>query len=150
MPKIATNVLAVLAGILIGSLVNMGIILVGPMIIPLPEGVDMADMDRFAENLNLLQPVNFITPWVAHALGTFFGGLVTSKLAASQHMKLALGIGAFFLLGGISVVLMYGGPLWFACVDLLGAYFPMAYLGGLLGRPKHTVTDDLPTDTGAK
>ena len=44
-------------------------------------------------------------------------------------MKFALP-SAFFLLGGIAMVAMFGGPLWFNAVDLIGAYLPMAYLGG--------------------
>ena len=136
MPPIAQNILAVVAGIIIGSIVNMAIVMVGPMVIPLPEGVDMSDMEAFAENLKQLKPANFIAPWLAHALGTLAGAFVASKLATNHQLKFALGIGAFFLLGGITVVVAYGGPLWFAVLDLAGAYLPMAYLGGLAGRNK--------------
>jgi hypothetical protein len=66
------NLLAVIAGLVVGSVVNMAIITVGPMVIPPPTGVDMSDMDKFAENIKLLEPANFIapcwlTPW-AHLL----------------------------------------------------------------------------------
>lgn len=130
------NILAVLAGFLVGSAVNMAIVTVGPMVVPPPDGVDMSDMDKFAENLRLLEPANFIAPWLAHALGTLVGALVTAKMAASHKMKFALGIGAFFLLGGIVMVSMFGGPVWFAVLDLIGAYLPMGYLGGMLGGAK--------------
>ncbi|MFP6763372.1 MAG: hypothetical protein VB858_07135, partial [Planctomycetaceae bacterium] len=70
MPSFVRNILAVIAGILIGSVVNLGIIKVGPLVIPPPAGVDMADMENFAENLTRLKPANFIAPWLAHALGT--------------------------------------------------------------------------------
>ena len=68
MPPILRNILAVIAGVLIGSVINMAIITLGPMVIPPPEGVDMSDMEKFAENLKLLAPVNFIAlgwlmPW---------------------------------------------------------------------------------------
>ena len=134
MSPIVKNILAVVAGLVTGSIVNMAIIMVGPILIPLPEGVDMSDMEAFAENLKRLEPVNFVAPWLAHALGTFAGAFVAAKLATNHHLKFAIGIGAFFLLGGVSVVAMYGGPVWFAVLDLVGAYLPMAYLGAMVGR----------------
>ncbi len=133
MPPTLRNVLAVIAGLLVGSAINMAIITVGPMVIPPPAGVDMSDMEKFAENLKLLEPANLIAPWLAHALGTLVGAMIAAKLAASHKMKFALGIGVFFLLGGITMVLMFGGPVWFGVLDLAGAYVPMGYLGGLLG-----------------
>jgi len=132
MPPILTNILAVVAGFLIGSVVNMAIITVGGMVIPPPDGVDMSDMVNFAENLKLLKPANFLAPWLAHALGTLVGAFVAARIAASHKMKIALIIGVLFLLGGITMVAMFGGPLWFSVVDLIGAYLPMGYLGGIL------------------
>jgi hypothetical protein len=130
------NLLAVIAGLVVGSVVNMAIITVGPMVIPPPTGVDMSDMDKFAENIKLLEPANFIAPWLAHALGTLVGAFAAAKVAASHKMKLALGIGILFLLGGIMMVSMVGGPVWFAALDLIGAYLPMGFLGGILGGAK--------------
>jgi len=130
------HLLAVIAGLVVGSVVNMAIITVGPMVIPPPTGVDMSDMDKFAENIKLLEPANFIAPWLAHALGTLVGAFAAAKVAASHKMKLALGIGVFFLLGGIMMVSMVGGPVWFAALDLIGAYLPMGFLGGMLGGAK--------------
>jgi hypothetical protein len=133
MPPIFRNVLAVIAGLVAGSAVNMAIVMVGPMVIPPPEGVDMSDMDRLAENLKLLRPANFVPPLLAHAVGTLIGAFITAKIAVSHRMMLAMLIGAFFLLGGIAMVKMVGGPGWFIATDLIGAYLPMGYLGGLLG-----------------
>ncbi len=48
-------------------------------------------------------------------------------------MKFALGIGVYFLAGGITMVSMFGGPVWFNVLDIAGAYLPMGYLGGRLG-----------------
>lgn len=114
----------------------MAIVSVGPIIVPLPEGVDLSDADHLAENIQRLAPVNFIPPWLAHALGTLVGAFVAAKLAARRPMQLALGIGAFFLVGGIVALAMIGGPIWFMLLDLIGAYVPMAYLGGVLARSR--------------
>jgi len=132
-PPILKNILAFIAGLFIGSIINMAIITIGPMLIPLPDGVDMSNLDNFADNLKLLEPINFVTPWLAHALGTLVGACVAAMLAASHKLKLALGIGLFFLLGGVMMASMFGGPIWFTLLDLLVAYLPMGYLGGLLG-----------------
>jgi len=136
MPPILRNLLAVIAGLVVGGFVNMAIITIGSMVIPPPTGIDMTDMDKFAENLKLLGPAHFIAPWLAHALGTLVGAFTAAKVAAGHKMKLALGIGIFFLLGGIMMVSMVGGPVWFAALDLIGAYLPMGFLGGMLGGAK--------------
>lgn len=133
MPALARNIVAVLVGIVVGSLVNMAIIIAGPLVIPVPEGIDMSDMAKFSENLNLLKPVNFLAPWLAHALGTLAGAFVAAKIAASRPLVWALGVSLFFLLSGIWMVASYGGPTWFAVVDLLAAYLPAGILGGKLG-----------------
>ena len=136
MPPFLKNILAVTTGILLGSVVNMAIITVGPTVIPPPDGVDMSDMDKFAENLKQLTPANFVAPWLAHALGTLAGAFLAAKVAASHKMNCSLCIGLFFLIGGIVMVSIFGGPIWFAVLDLLGAYLPMGYLGGMLAGAK--------------
>ena len=124
------NSLAVVVGLLLGSTLNVAIISVGPILIPPPNGVDMSDMDRVAENMKLLRPRHFVAPWLAHALGTLVGGAVAAKLAASQPMFMAMVVAGCFLLGGIAMVMMIGGPVWFIALDLVAAYLPMGYLGG--------------------
>lgn len=132
MNPILKNVLAVVGGILGGGLLNSLLVSLGPSIIPLPEGADVSNMENLAEAMSLFGPENFIFPFLGHALGTLFGAYVAARLAANNHMKFALGIGVFFLLGGISAVIMLGGPLWFKVMDLALAYIPMGWLGGKL------------------
>lgn len=137
---IARNTLAVVLGWVVGSIVNMTIITLGPHVIPLPEGADVSTMEGIRESMKLFGPVNFIVPFVAHALGTLVGAWVAAKLAVSHHVKLALGVGVLFLLGGIAAASMMGGPVWFIACDILLAYIPMGYLGGVLaaGRKPET------------
>ena len=149
MLPILRNIVAVVAGFLTGSAINMAILGLGPQVIPLPAGVDLSDtsdMHKFAENLKLLKPANFIAPWLAHAVGTLLGAFVAASIAASHKRKFALVIGVLFLLGGIAMVALVGGPLWFAVVDLVGAYLPMAYLGWLLacGKTRNSPTSPAP------
>ena len=132
MKPVVKNILAVIAGVVVGSLVNMGLVNIGPSIIPLPEGADVSTMEGLRESMNLFTPVNFISPFLAHALGTLVGGFIAARFAASHHVKFAMGVGAFFLMGGITAVVMFGGPLWFKAADLLLAYIPMAFLGATI------------------
>ena len=136
MNPIAKNTLAVVAGIFIGGVVNMALVNIGPMIVPLPEGVDVTTPEGLKEGMQHFRPINFLFPFLAHALGTLVGAFIAARNAASHPMKLALGIGAFFLIGGIMMVKMAGGPLWFIVGDLGLAYLPMGYLGGFLAAKK--------------
>ncbi len=136
MNNMTKNILAVVVGFILGSVVNMGLVTVGPSVIPLPAGADVATMDGLKASMQLFEPKNFVFPFLAHALGTLVGAFVAAKLAASQPMRSAMIIGFLFLLGGITMVYLAGGPTWFIAADLLLAYLPMAYLGGVMAGAK--------------
>ena len=130
MSTILKNILAVVIGILLGSTVNMAIITISSSIIPPPEGADITTMEGLKASIHLFKPINFLFPFLAHALGTLFGAFLAAKIAATHQMKFAMGIGFFFLLGGIANVFLLPGPMWFSVVDLVFAYLPVAYFGG--------------------
>ncbi len=130
------NVLAVVAGIVLGGLINMGLVTIGPEIIPLPEAIDPNDMESFKAHGHLMEPKHFLYAFLAHALGTLAGAFVAAKFGASRQMVLALIIGGFFLLGGITAATMIPAPTWFIATDLIVAYLPMGWLGWkLAGSP---------------
>jgi hypothetical protein len=131
MNPIVKNILAVIAGWIVGSAVNMGLIKVGHKAIPI-EGIDPTDMEALAAVMPTLGAENFIFPFLAHALGTLLGAIVAGLLAANHKMKFALAIGVLFLLGGIMVNYMLPGPTWFTITDIALAYIPMAWIGGKL------------------
>ena len=112
MHPIIRNVLAVVGGLVVGSVVNMGIITLSGSIIPPPDGADVTTTEGLKASMHLFQPKHFIIPFLAHAFGTFVGALVAALLAASQPMRLALGVGAFFIVGGIASIFMLPSPLW--------------------------------------
>jgi hypothetical protein len=133
MNPIIKNILAVVAGLLFGSIVNMGLIMISGSIIPPPEGADVTTMDGLKASMHLFQPRHFIFPFLAHALGTLAGAFLAATIAADNKMRFAWVIGAFFLLGGIANVFMLPSPVWFSVLDIVGAYIPMAYIGGKIG-----------------
>src|SRR5690554_93055 len=132
MNPILRNIIAVIAGWIGGSAVNMGLITMGHRVFPIA-GVDLNDMDALARVMPGLDAKYFIFPFLAHALGTFVGAVLAALIAATHKMKFSLAIGVLFLIGGIMVNYMLPGPTWFAAVDIVLAYIPMAVLGGMVG-----------------
>ncbi|MDB9775595.1 hypothetical protein OAB47_05115 [Vicingaceae bacterium] len=134
MKNLLRNILALLLGLFVGGTVNMGIITISGSIIPPPEGTDTTTMEGLKAAMELFEMKHFIFPFLAHAIGTLVGGLLASLIAASHQLKLALVIGAFFLIGGITMVLSVPSPLWFTIIDLGLAYIPMAWIGWKITR----------------
>lgn len=139
MKPIIKNILAVIAGLVIGSVVNMGLIMISGSVIPPPDGADVTTTEGLKASMHLFEPKHFIFPFLAHALGTFVGAFVAAMIAANHKMKFAMSIGGFFLLGGISSVFMLPSPTWFTVLDLVVAYIPMAYLAGKLAMKKNNI-----------
>ncbi len=130
---IVRNVLAIVLGIVCGAACNMGLILVGTAIVPPPAGMDPKDVASIAEHMPEFGLMNFMVPFVAHALGTLVGALVAHLVAASHRAVFAYAIGGFFLVGGIAMVVQLPSPIWFNVLDLVGAYVPMAWMATVLG-----------------
>lgn len=136
MSPIIKNILAIIAGIIIGSVVNMAIIMISGYIIPPPNGADVTTMEGLKASLHLFEPKHFIMPFMAHSLGTFVGALIAAFIATNHKIKFAISIGFVFLIGGISNVIMLPSPTWFTILDLGLAYIPMGYLAGKLVASK--------------
>jgi hypothetical protein len=133
MNPIARNILAAVVGIIVGGVVNLGLVTVGMSVVPFPEGTDVSTMEAVRETMKSLPPVHFLFPLAGHALGSLAGAFLAARLAASHSITLAIGLGVLFLIGGIAMILNCGGPVWFIATDLPLAYLPMALLGGFLG-----------------
>lgn len=127
--NILRNILAVILGAIIGGVVNMATITIGTIIIPTPAGFDQTTIENFAKTVHLLQPVNYLVVFVAHALGAFVGSLVAMFIAISHRLVIALVIGALFLVGSTYIAFTAPIPVWYTITDLLLAYIPMAFLG---------------------
>lgn len=129
------NILATIAGFIIGSLVNMILVAVSGKIIPLPAGLNNKTAEGLAAGMHLMEPKHFVFPFLAHALGTLIGAFIATKLSNPKSIIGPMVIGVLFLAGGISMVFMVpNAPMWFNSIDLILAYIPMAYLGYVLER----------------
>ena len=129
MPTLLRNALALVVGIALGGGVNMAIIIIGPALIAPPPGVDMTTAEGLKAAMRVLEPKHFLTPFLAHAVGTLVGALAGSVIAVSHRSLIAYAIGIVFLCGGIAASFMIPAPTWFKAVDLVAAYLPMAWLG---------------------
>jgi hypothetical protein len=132
MKSIIRNILAVIAGLVVGSIVNMLLVNVGPMVFPPPDGADITSLEGLKATIHLFEPQNFLFPFLGHAVGTLVGAVVAGAIATSRQMTLAIVVSCFFLAGGIANVFLLGGPAWFIVLDLVVAYLPMGWLGGRL------------------
>lgn len=132
------NILAVIAGLVIGGVVNMGIVTVGPMVIPPPAGADLRTVEGLTAAMPLMEAKHFITPFLAHALGSLIGALVAAMISITSKMTVGIIVGAITLLGGIAAALMIPAPMWFIALDLIVAYIPMAWIGAKLGGAGRT------------
>ena len=130
------NILGVIAGVVAGGSVNMGIIMISGSVIPPPQGADVTTMEGLEAAMHLFEPKHFLMPFLAHAIGTLVGAYIAALIASTKKMYFALGVGAWYLLGGTINVLMLPSPIWFTFVDLIGAYIPMAYLAGKFAMRK--------------
>ena len=133
MPNLLRNALAIIAGIVIGGVVNGALITISPSLIPPPAGVDVGNAESLAKGMHLFEPRHFVMPFLAHALGTFVGALAAYLIAATRRNVMAYVIGVVFLLGGVAASFMIPAPAWFIALDLLAAYLPMAWLAIQVG-----------------
>jgi len=132
MNPILRNILAVIAGIIIGSIANMLLLNIGGKIIPPPADSDMSTMEGMIAAMSKMESKHFVFPFLAHAIGTLVGAFVAAKIAVTQRMAMALIVGVFFLIGGAYMVFVLPSPAWFNGLDMIFAYIPMAFLGGKL------------------
>lgn len=133
MHPILRNVLAVIAGVVLGGLVNIGLVMISASVIPPPAGVDVNDPGSIAGHIGEFQPKHFLFPFLAHALGTLTSAYVAARLAATRKRTFAWVFGVLGLLGGIMAARMIPAPTWFLVLDLTMAYLPMAWIGGKWG-----------------
>ena len=127
MKQTLKNIAIVILGIIVGMIVNIGLIILGGAIFP-P-----------SENFEPMNAINwdfkyFIFPFLAHSIGTLSGALIVSKLSKKSSIILPLIVGLYFLLGGIYMITILPAPMWFVLLDVILGYIPMALLGWKLAN----------------
>jgi hypothetical protein len=133
------NILAALIGLvggmLIGSLLNMGVLMISNFVIPFPEGVNPSDGTSIKNSIHLFETKHYIMPFLAHALGTLIGVFVAFKIIqifrAPKFIAsgIALVIALLFLWGGLATSKSINSPETPMLVDAVLCYIPMAIIG---------------------
>ncbi|HLT34584.1 MAG TPA: hypothetical protein VKZ98_12380 [Aquaticitalea sp.] len=139
MNPILKNMLAIVAGIIVGSIVNMTLITISGAIIAPPGGANVSTMEGLKESIHLFEPKHFIFPFLAHAFGTLAGAFIAARIAINHKMIFAIVIGLFFMVGGAMNVMVLPSPPWFNVLDLVCAYLPMAWVGGKWAMGRETL-----------
>ena len=127
MKQTLKNIGIVILGIIIGMIVNMGLIIIG--------GIIVTPMANF-EHMNAINWdfKYFIFPFLAHSIGTLSGAFVVSKFSKNSNIIMPLIVGLYFLSGGIYMVIILPAPTWFVLLDVILGYIPMALLGWKISK----------------
>ncbi len=136
MNPILKNILIFIGALIVGMLVNGGIVSLSPLLIDFPDGFDPMDQNSYEQFKDSIPNSAYILALLAHGLGTLVGAFIVAKFATTKNLWFALGIAVLFLLGGIANIAMIPGPSWFPPVDLILCYIPMGYLGWILAGSK--------------
>ena len=128
------SVLLSVLGLILGAITNGILVQIGSSVIEAPLGLDLSTEKGLAKAMPLMEFKHFVFPFLAHALGTLISALIIARFAASRQLQWALNISALFFMGGVYMVTILPSPLWFNIIDLVFAYFPMAFLGYRLGK----------------
>ena len=142
------KILAIVLGIVIGSVVNMAFIQLSHSAYPLPEGVDPNDFEAFKAYVEAhgLPTGALLIVLVAHAGGSFASGFVCGAIVRKPWYLAAALLGILWTVGGVAMLLMLPSPTWFAVTDV-ALYVPAAlfgtWAGGKLigGHPSPATTD---------
>lgn len=127
------TVLAVPAGLIAGGIVISFVQVAAITLLPAPEGVPT---DRALIEPGDIPAANMVFVLVAWAAGAFLGGGTAARIARQAKRRLALIVGAFFLIAGVYNMATIPSPLWFWVVGIL-LFLPSAHLGArVLGGPE--------------
>jgi hypothetical protein len=134
MGQIARSVVGVVAGVILGMILMMGIEFVGQVIYPLPPGVDPNDFEALKALLATMPVGALLFVLLGWFVAPLAGGFIAAWIARRAPVAHALVVGLFFLAGGIAMLMLMPHPVWFAVVG--GTLFlPAAYTGALLAGP---------------
>jgi hypothetical protein len=128
------KIVAVVLGLIAGSVFNMALVRLSHAVYPLPEGIDPNDIEVFRDYVKThgLPTGSWMIVLAAHAGGSLVSGLVCGVIAKRSWYLAAAILGVLWMCGGIAMLWMLPAPYWFAVADIV-LYVPAALLGVKLG-----------------
>ena len=127
MKQLLKNIGILILSIIIGMIVNMGLIIIGGVVFTLSESFEPMN----AINWDFKY---FIFPFLAHSIGTLSGAFIVSKISRNSHIIMPLIVGLYFLLGGLYMITILPAPTWFISLDIILCYIPMALFGWKISK----------------
>jgi hypothetical protein len=107
------NIGAVLLGLVVGSVLNMALIMANMSLFPGPAGLDFDDTAAMAEYVASLPDSAFILVLLAHVGQASVGGWIAARVGASRPVVLALVVGVLTMVGGlINLINFPDAPKW--------------------------------------
>ena len=126
------NIIAILAGIIVGMLAIASIEYLGQDLFPTPANL-VLDEEMYNSDMaySMIPLPAMLMVLLAYLLGSFVAGFTSAFIG--QRKSLALFSGVILLLGGLINVMLIPHPLWFMIVSL-AIFIPFAFFGGFMAE----------------
>lgn len=122
------NILAIVAAIIVGSLVIFGVEQLGHVFYPPPEGLELTNPEAMEAYMNNAPTGALLLVALAHAIGALVVGVVVTLISRKSERNASLIGGVVLLLFGLINLIMIPHPHWFMWLDL-AVYVPFAFIG---------------------
>lgn len=131
------RILAVVGGLIAGSVCIGAVEWLGHYFYPLPEGMKPNDMDAFKEYVTTAPFMALFFVIIAYAVGALVSGFISTKIAKDGKNRYALICGIFFLLATIYNMAILPTPVWFWILGIV--VWGLVLVGYQWGLNKKTV-----------
>ena len=121
--------LAGFIGLLVASLVVMGVESINSVLFPFPPGIDMNDRAAIAAFVKTLPPAAFVAVFFAWALGAFTGTWLAKKLTPGTSKRPAITVAVLFFLFCAFNMAMIPSPVAFIVASVITT--PLASVAAL-------------------
>ncbi len=143
---VVRNILGFVVGIVLGSLVNMGVLMISWMLWPLPEGMDFNDPSQqqaFADYVASLPAAAFLLVLLAHLGQAAAGGWLAARIA-EHPFALAMTIAGLTFAGSLYNLIVLPAPVW------MWAELPLILGAGyFIGRAEAARRENLATSSSS-
>src|ERR1051325_4208077 len=130
------GILGSIAGIVIGTMVLLGIEVLGHRLYPFPAGLDPNDHQALASFMKTAPLGAWLFVLAEYAVGSFAGGASGTWLGSKPWICWVTG-GVLMIMGLVCLLTM-PHPAWFWAASL-ALYLPASWAGGrLMRRPVHS------------
>ncbi|HEX7926288.1 MAG TPA: hypothetical protein VF678_01780 [bacterium] len=125
------NLLAALAGFLLGGLVIAAVQYVNALIYPLPPGTDLHKPEDVAKMMATIPLGALWMVEASYAFGSLVAGFIVGKIARARAEYLAIVVGVVYTGFNLVNLVQIPTPLWLAMLTT-ATFLPLTWLGARL------------------